>query len=177
MTAISTAEAIFLDSQNLRIVLDIGDQGPDKPSAQIIFSLENYRVNMGIETQGDPCYGQVQTACTRRPRLFDSFDKTELWVVEMRGPPLRTGKSWELEEKFRQPWDEIYEAALENGAQMVICKAYNPRHELRREEMSEPAYTEINRLSLLLENSSSASFPPEEIQSWQTNEPRREKGL
>ncbi|KAJ9284766.1 hypothetical protein DTO021C3_7618 [Paecilomyces variotii] len=128
---------IVLDSQNLRIILDIGDQGPDKPSAQIIFSLENCRVNMGIETQGDPCcYGQVQTACTRRPRLFDSFDKTELWVVEMRGPPLRTGKSWELEEKFRQPWDEIYEAAMENGTQMVICKAYNPRHELRREIQS-----------------------------------------
>ncbi|KAJ9220017.1 hypothetical protein DTO207G8_5296 [Paecilomyces variotii] len=124
---------ILLDSQNPRIILDIGDQGPDKPSAQMIFSLENSRANMGIEVLGNPAYKEIQNVREKRPRLCNGWNQTEFWVVEMLSPPFRTGKSWELEEKFRQPWDELYERAMKDRVRIVICKEYNPEHKLRRE--------------------------------------------
>ncbi|KAJ9193203.1 hypothetical protein DTO164E3_8027 [Paecilomyces variotii] len=124
---------ILLDSQNPRIILDIGDQGPDKPSAQMIFSLENSRANMGIEVLGNPAYKEIQNVREKRPRLCNGWNQTEFWVVEMLSPPLRTGKSWELEEKFRQPWDKLYEEAMKDKVRIMICKEYNPGHKLRRE--------------------------------------------
>lgn len=122
---------VMLDFENPRIMLSVGRQGPGNPCAQLGFRVERHIIRMGIEEPNDALFTAFQEARRRFPLMFDRDAPMALYLVELGGPPVKTGEYWKLQGQERESWEALC-GNIRQSSQMLVFRLWNNQEHIVR---------------------------------------------